>query len=90
VNHSKTTAALANVILKLGNTPLLGQLVSPIIGTAKIGMDWVNNANLRKQVAEALVASAGKEGAAKRLPVYAAERFLPAAGAGAAQEGVRQ
>lgn len=89
VNHSKTTAALANLFLKLGNTPILGQLASPIIGTAKIGMDWVKDANLRKQVAESLMASAAKEGAAKRLPVYAAERFLPAAGALATQEGAR-
>lgn len=89
VNHSKTAAALANLFLKIGNTPLLGHISAPIIGTAKIGMDWVNNANARRQVAEALLASAAKEGGAKRLPVYAAERFLPAAGAVAAQEGAR-
>lgn len=86
VNHSKTTAALANLFLKIGNTPLLGQLASPIIGTAKIGMDWVNNANARKQVAEALLASAANAGPAKRLPVYAAEKLLPPVGAAAALE----
>lgn len=89
VNHSKTASALANLFLKIGNTPLLGQLASPIIGTAKIGMDWVKNAETRKQVAEALLASAAKEGAPKRLPVYAAEKFLPAVGAAAAQAGAQ-
>jgi len=89
VNHSKTAAALANLFLKIGNTPLLGQIASPIIGTAKIGMDWVKSAEARKQVAEALLASAAKEGAGKRLPVYAAEKFLPAAGAVAAQAGAQ-
>lgn len=89
VNHSKTASALANLFLKIGNTPLLGQLVSPIIGTAKVGMDWVQNANARKQVAEALLASAVKEGPKKQLPVFRAERFLPA-GAVALSQGDAQ
>lgn len=83
VNHSKTTAALANLLLKVGNTPLLGKLASPILGTAKVGMDWVNNANARKQVAEALIASAAKAGPGKQMPVYAAERLLPGPAAAA-------
>jgi hypothetical protein len=86
VNHSKTTAALANLLQKIGNTPLLGQIVSPIIGVAKVGSDWVKDANARKQVAEALLASAGKAGVKPALPVFPVERAIPgAAGAFAAE-----
>lgn len=75
VNHSKTTAALANILQRVGNTPLLGQIVSPIIGAGKIGADWVKNANDRKIVADAILGSAAKE-AAKTTPKAGAERFL--------------
>jgi hypothetical protein len=54
VNHSKTTAALANLMLKIGNTPVLGHLVSPIAGTLKLGADWLNDQRARQAVAEAL------------------------------------
>jgi hypothetical protein len=83
VNHSKTTAALANLLQKIGNTPLLGQLASPIIGTAKIGMDWVKDANARKQVAEILVGSAGTAGKRLALPPGRFEYAAPAAAAAA-------
>lgn len=86
VNHSKTTAALANLLLKVGNTPLLGRLVSPIIGTAKVGMDWVKDANARKQVAEALLASVVKAGEGKPLSYVRGERLVPGAAAAVAQE----
>lgn len=84
VNYSKTTAALANVLMKIGNTPLLGKLVSPILGTAKVGLDWVENAEARKKVAEALIASAARGGSAPKLraPSFS-ERLLPASAAGA-------
>lgn len=86
VNHSKTTAALANLLQKIGNTPMLGQIVAPLIGTAKIGMDWVKDANARKQVAEILVGSAGKAGTVDRAlpPASRLERLAPAAGGAAA------
>jgi hypothetical protein len=77
VNHSKTTAALANLLQKIGNTPLLGQIVKPIIGTFSAGDDWLKNAAARKEVAEALLASAGKAGVKAALPVYRAERLIP-------------
>lgn len=89
VNYSKTTAALANLLLKVGNTPLLGKLASPILGTAKLGLDWIENAEARKQVAEALIASAAKAGPGKRLPVSGVERFLPAPAAAAVLEAER-
>lgn len=54
VNHSKTTAALANLMLKIGNTPVLGHLVSPIVGTLKLGADWLKDSKARQAVAEAL------------------------------------
>lgn len=89
VNHSKTTAALANLLQKIGSTPMLGQLVSPIIGAGKIGLDWVKDANARKQVAEILVGSAGKaaEKAPRVLPNPSMlEKLLPAT-AGVASAG---
>lgn len=75
VNHSKTTAALANILQRVGNTPVLGQIVSPIIGAGKIGADWVKNANDRKIVADAILGSAAKAGS-KPLPKAGAVRFL--------------
>lgn len=54
VNHSKTTAALANLMLKIGNTPVLGHIVSPIVGTLKLGADWLKDSKARQAVAEAL------------------------------------
>jgi hypothetical protein len=92
VNHSKTASALANILFKIGDSPIIGQVVRPIIGTFKMGDDWVKDAAARKQVAEALLASAGKAGAKPALPVFPAERLIPgAAGAFAAepQEGAR-
>jgi ArsR family metal-binding transcriptional regulator len=87
VNHSKTAAALANLLQKIGNTPLLGGLVSPIIGTGKIGMDWVKNANDRKAVAEVLIGSAvqGSRKAALPAPGVAA-RVLPSGAAALSAE----
>lgn len=77
VNHSKTAAALANLLAKIGSTPIIGKLIAPIIGTGKIGADWVKNANERKAVAEALLGSAGKAGQ-KVAPLPGMERLLPA------------
>lgn len=83
VNYSKTTAALANILQKVGQTPLLGPLVSPLIGAGKIGSDWVKSAAERKAVAEALLGSAAQAGR-KALPnPGAVGRVLPGA-AGAA------
>lgn len=84
VNYSRTTAALANLLQKVGNTPLLGNVVSPIIGVGKIGADWVKDANARKQVAEALLGSA-VTGGGKRAPIAPKplEKFIPGAGAAA-------
>lgn len=81
VNYSKTTAALANLLQKIGSTPLLGQIVSPIIGTGKIGLDWVKSAAERKQVAEILIGSAGKDGEKLALPPGRFEKFAPAGAA---------
>lgn len=87
VNHSKTTAALANILQKLGNTPMLGKLLSPIIGTGKIGMDWIKNANQRQEVAEILVGSATKAGPKLPLPAPSnVERLLPASAGAMANE----
>ena len=84
VNHSKTAAALANLLAKIGDTPLLGQIVSPIIGVGKIGADWVKNAKARRQVAEALLGSTvtGQKGA-PALPVYRGANLLPSGAAAA-------
>lgn len=71
VNHSKTAAALANLLQKIGSTPMVGQILSPIIGVGKIGMDWVKDAAQRKAVAEMLVTSAAQ-------PAKAAARQLSA------------
>lgn len=73
VNYSKTTAALANLLQKVGSTPLLGQALSPIIGVGKIGMDWVKDAGQRKAVAELLLTTARQAG--QSVPAQ-----LPAAG----------
>lgn len=55
VNHSKTAAALANLMLKIGNTPLLGKIAHPVIGLYGAGSKWMEDANARKAVAEALL-----------------------------------
>lgn len=81
VNYSKTSAALANLLQKIGSTPFIGQLVSPIIGTGKIGMDWVKNAGERKAVAEALLGSAGKSGAKAPMLPHKLEKLAPAGAA---------
>lgn len=89
VNHSKTTSALANLLQKVGSTPMLGALLSPIIGTGKIGMDWVKDAGQRKAVAELLIASAGnagKSGAAKLPAPGKLSRFAPAGSAAVFQD----
>lgn len=86
VNHSKTAAALSNLLLKVGQTPLIGKLLSPIIGTGKIGMDWVKSAGERKQVAEILLGKAGNapvKGPLRLPPPNDLERVLPGALAGA-------
>lgn len=67
VNYSKTTAALANLLQRVGQTPIIGQMVSPLIGAGKIGADWVKSAAERKAVAEALLGSAATAGQ-KALP----------------------
>lgn len=80
VNYSKTSAALANILLKVGNTPFVGKMLAPVIGAGKIGVDWVKDANARKQVAEALLgsaASAGQKAPAAPVSVNQLERFVP-------------
>lgn len=91
VNHSKTAAALANILQKIGQTPMLGALVSPIIGAGKIGMDWVKNAADRKMVAEVLLGSAGKAGgpAALAAPGRVVQALPGAAGASLNQPSKR-
>lgn len=89
VNHAKTAAALANLMQKIGNTPFLGKLVAPIIGAGKIGTDWVENANNRKAVAEALLGSAAKPVPRAAIPVTSIEKVLPAM-AGAVSAEPRQ
>ena len=89
VNYSKTTAALANLMLKAGNAPILGQIVAPVMGAMKLGADWLKDANARKQVAEALlggIPAQGAQSASRALPVFGMERAAPvgAAGFGAA------
>lgn len=87
VNHSKTASALANILLKLGDSPILGNIVRPIVGTFKLGDDWMKDATARKQVAEALLGSAGKSGARPALPVFQTERLIPGAAGAFAVEG---
>lgn len=91
VNYSKTAAGLANILQKIGETPLVGKLIAPIIGTGKIGTDWVKDGAQRKAVAEALIASAGRPGQRAALPVYEAEKLIaaPAAAAFAAPRDQR-
>lgn len=83
VNHSKTAAALSNLLLKVGNTPMLGKLVSYVVGTVKVGDDWLKDANARKQVSEALIGSGAKAGPRKLPPQLPGERFAPAIGGAA-------
>jgi len=83
VNHSKTAAAMANLLAKIGQTPILGGLLSPILGTAKIGVDWVKDAAQRKAVAEILLTTAGRP--AQTVPAQlAAPGKLAPLGPGAA------
>lgn len=86
VNHSKTAAALANLLQKIGSTPLLGQVVGMIAGPVKFGVDWAKNATDRKQVAEILLGSAAKGGERAKLPPAAIERFAPAGAAAVATD----
>lgn len=86
VNHSKTAAAMANLLQKIGNTPLLGTLVSPIFGAGKIGSDWLKEGAQRKAAAEILTTSAAQR-AAKALPnaIHGA-KFAPAGLAAVSQQ----
>jgi hypothetical protein len=77
VNHSKTTAALANLLQKIGNTPVLAQMLSPVMGVIKLGKDWVDDAAKRQQVAEILVGSAVRAGKRAPLPASRLEPALP-------------
>lgn len=80
VNHSKTAAALANLLLKIGSTPIFGQLAGMVAAPVKMGVDWAKNAKERREVVELLL---GKmQGAARPAPVYGAEKYAPAVGAG--------
>lgn len=69
VNYSKTGAAIANLIQKIGNTPLIGGIAAPIIGLAKTGKDWTKDAATRKLVAEALAGKAGNQAEKLVLPI---------------------
>lgn len=84
VNHSKTAAAMANLLAKIGQTPMLGGLLSPILGTAKIGMDWVKDAAQRRAVAEMLLTSAGRPGQAIPAQLAAPGKLAPLAPGAAA------
>ncbi len=79
VNHSKTAAALANLMLKIGSTPVLGQITGMVAAPIKMGVDWAKDATARRGVAEALLGKA--QGAARPAPVYGAEKYAPAVGA---------
>lgn len=83
VNYSKTTAALANLLQRVGQTPVIGQMVSPLIVAGKIGSDWVKSAAERKAVAEALLGSAAQAGQ-KALPSPGAFGQVAPGAAGAA------
>lgn len=89
VNYSKTAGALANLLQKVGNTPMLNKVLSPILGTVELGANWVKTDEGRRQVAEALIASAARKGAGKAVPVLPAERFAPAPAA-VIQQGVER
>jgi hypothetical protein len=78
VNHSKTAAALANVMLKIGNTPLLGGVAKIAMGAYNAGDKVLKDASARREVAEFLLGKTGTPGA---VPVYGAERYAPAVGA---------
>lgn len=84
VNHSKTAAAMANLLQKVGQTPMLGALLSPIMGTAKIGMDWVKDAAQRRAVAELLITTAGQRGQSVAAQLPAPGKFARLAPAVAA------
>lgn len=86
VNYSKTSAALANLIFRIGSTPMLGKVVLPIIGTGKTGADWLHSESARRQVAQALVAGVGQPAKRATLPVSKVERMLPAAAASIANQ----
>ena len=87
VNHSKTAAAMANLLQKIGNTPLLNSALSIPLGLAKQGMEWTKNAQQRKAAAEMLLTSAAEGAAKKALPApVAAAKFVPAALAATSQQ----
>jgi hypothetical protein len=79
VNHSKTGAAIANLILKIGSTPVLGQITGMVAAPVKMGVDWAKNAAQRREVADFLLGKT--QGATRPVPVYGAERYAPAVGA---------
>lgn len=89
VNYSKTTAALANLLQRIGQTPVIGQMVSPLIGAGKIGADWVKSAAERKAVAEALLGSAA-QGGTRALPAPGAVGQVAPGAAAAAFGNPRQ
>jgi len=89
VNYSKTAAALANLLQRIGQTPVIGQMVSPLIGAGKIGADWVKSAAERKAVAEALLGSAA-QGGTRALPAPGAVGQVAPGAAAAAFGNPRQ
>ncbi len=87
VNYSKTAAGLANLLQKIGNTPIVSTFAKPIIGAFGAGDEWMKNANARKAVAEAILGSAGTSPEKLKLPVSRYERILPAAASVLAEPG---
>lgn len=87
VNHSKTAAAIANILQKIGSTPMLGQVAGMVAGPVKLGLDWAKDATARKQVAEFLLTSAAQKG--KDLPLTAPGKLQRLAPAGAASAFAR-
>lgn len=90
VNHSHTTAALAELMKKIGNTPFLGSLLSMTRLAFKAGKTLYDDQNARKQVAELLVGSAAKAGAPLPLPAQGMLGRAAPAAAGSAAAGLNQ
>src|SRR3990167_1243529 len=90
VNHSKTAAALAELMKKIGNTPFLGSVLSMSRLAFKAGKTVYDEASARKQIAEILVGSAGKSSTLSPLPAPGRFARVAPAMAGGAAGGLNQ
>lgn len=87
VNHSKTAAAMANLLQKIGNTPMLNAALAIPLGLAKSGAEWTKSAAQRKAAAEMLMTSAAQGAGKKALPApVAGAKLIPGALAAASQQ----